>query len=93
MISEKYFHLFSVSGLFSFTICVIMMSEQERFLPMMARFCLLYTSYPQVIPAFFNRRLVRSSMELYLHFNLLMDCLLYTSYTPYSASTDDLSTW
>ena len=29
--------------------------------------------YPQVIPAFFNRRLVRSSMELYLHFNLLMD--------------------
>ena len=36
MISEKYFHLFSVSGLFSFTLCVIMMSEQERFLPMMA---------------------------------------------------------
>ena len=32
-----------------------------------------FLPYPQVIPAFFNRRLVRSSMELYLHFNLLMD--------------------
>ena len=32
-----------------------------------------FLPYPQVTPAFFNRRLVRSSMELYLHFNLLMD--------------------
>ena len=32
-----------------------------------------FLRYPQVIPAFFNSRLVRSSMELYLHFNLLMD--------------------
>ena len=32
-----------------------------------------FLRYPQVIPAFFNRRLVRSSMELYLHFNLDMD--------------------
>ena len=29
--------------------------------------------YPQVIPALFNGRLVRSSMKLYLHFNLPMD--------------------
>ena len=29
--------------------------------------------YPQVIPAFFNRRLVRSSMKFYFHFNLPMD--------------------
>ena len=32
-----------------------------------------FLRYPQLIPAFFNRRLVRSSMELYLHFNLAMD--------------------
>ena len=32
-----------------------------------------FLRYPQVIPAFFNRRLVRSSMEFYSHFNLLMD--------------------
>ena len=32
-----------------------------------------FLPYPQLIPAFFNRRLVRSSMELYLHFNLAMD--------------------
>ena len=32
-----------------------------------------FLPYPQVIPAFFNRRLVRSSMEFYSHFNLLMD--------------------
>ena len=29
--------------------------------------------YPQVIPALFSGRLVRSSMKLYLHFNLPMD--------------------
>ena len=29
--------------------------------------------YPQVIPALFSVRLVRSSMKLYLHFNLPMD--------------------
>ena len=32
-----------------------------------------FLRYPQVIPAFFNRRLVRSSMKLYFHFNLPMD--------------------
>ena len=32
-----------------------------------------FLPYPQLIPAFFNRRLVRSSMKLYLHFNLPMD--------------------
>ena len=32
-----------------------------------------FLRYPQLIPAFFNRRLVRSSMEFYLHFNLAMD--------------------
>ena len=32
-----------------------------------------FLRYPQLIPAFFNRRLVRSSMKLYLHFNLAMD--------------------
>ena len=32
-----------------------------------------FLRYPQVIPAFFNRRLVRSSMGLYSHFNLAMD--------------------
>ena len=32
-----------------------------------------FLRYPQLIPAFFNRRLVRSSMGLYSHFNLAMD--------------------
>ena len=32
-----------------------------------------FLRYPQVIPAFFNRRLVRSSMKFYFHFNLPMD--------------------
>ena len=32
-----------------------------------------FLRYPQLIPAFFNRRLVRSSMRLYSHFNLAMD--------------------
>ena len=32
-----------------------------------------FLRYPQVIPAFFNRRLVRSSMGFYSHFNLPMD--------------------
>ena len=32
-----------------------------------------FLRYPQVIPALFNGRLVRSSMKLYLHFNLPMD--------------------
>ena len=32
-----------------------------------------FLRYPQLIPAFFNRRVVRSSMEFYLHFNLSMD--------------------
>ena len=32
-----------------------------------------FLPYPQLIPAFFNRRLVRSSMRLYSHFNLAMD--------------------
>ena len=32
-----------------------------------------FLPYPQLIPAFFNRRLVRSSMEFYSHFNLAMD--------------------
>ena len=32
-----------------------------------------FLRYPQVIPAFFNRRLVRSSMVFYHHFNLPMD--------------------
>ena len=32
-----------------------------------------FLPYPQVIPAFFNRRLVRSSMKFYFHFNLPMD--------------------
>ena len=32
-----------------------------------------FLRYPQVIPAFFNRRVVRSSMEFYSHFNLPMD--------------------
>ena len=32
-----------------------------------------FLPYPQLIPAFFNRRLVRSSMKFYFHFNLLMD--------------------
>ena len=32
-----------------------------------------FLSYPQVIPALFSGRLVRSSMKLYLHFNLPMD--------------------
>ena len=31
-----------------------------------------FLRYPQLIPAFFNIRLVRSSMEFYLHFNLDM---------------------
>ena len=34
---------------------------------------LAFHPYPQLIPAFFNRRLVRSSMEFYSHFNLAMD--------------------
>ena len=32
-----------------------------------------FLRYPQVIPALFSGRLVRSSMKLYLHFNLPMD--------------------
>ncbi len=32
-----------------------------------------FLPYPQLIPAFFNRRLVRSSMNFYAHFNLAMD--------------------
>ena len=32
-----------------------------------------FLRYPQLIPAFFNRRLVRSSMNFYVHFNLAMD--------------------
>ena len=32
-----------------------------------------FLRYPQLIPAFFNRRLVRSSMRFYSHFNLAMD--------------------
>ena len=32
-----------------------------------------FLRYPQVIPALFSVRLVRSSMKLYLHFNLPMD--------------------
>ena len=32
-----------------------------------------FLRYPQVIPALFNGRLVRSSMRFYSHFNLLMD--------------------
>ena len=32
-----------------------------------------FLRYPQVIPTLFSGRLVRSSMKLYLHFNLLMD--------------------
>ena len=32
-----------------------------------------FLPYPQLIPAFFNRRLVRSSMNFYVHFNLAMD--------------------
>ena len=32
-----------------------------------------FLRYPQVIPDLFSGRLVRSSMELYLHFNLAMD--------------------
>ena len=32
-----------------------------------------FLRYPQVIPAFFNRRLVRSSKKFYFLFNLLMD--------------------
>ena len=32
-----------------------------------------FLPYPQLIPAFFNRRLVRSSMGFYSHFNLAMD--------------------
>ena len=35
-----------------------------------------FLRYPQLIPAFFNRRLVRSSMGLYSHFNLAMDLSL-----------------
>ena len=31
-----------------------------------------FLRYPQLIPAFFNRRLVRSSMNFYVHFNLAM---------------------
>ena len=32
-----------------------------------------FLRYPQVIPALFSGRLVRSSMKFYLHFNLPMD--------------------
>ena len=32
-----------------------------------------FLRYPQIIPALFSGRLVRSSMKLYLHFNLSMD--------------------
>ena len=32
-----------------------------------------FLRYPQLIPAFFNRRLVRSSIGFYSHFNLAMD--------------------
>ena len=32
-----------------------------------------FLRYPQVIPALFSGRLVRSSMKFYLHFNLTMD--------------------
>ena len=34
---------------------------------------MVFLRYPQVIPALFSGRLVRSSMKLYLHFNLPMD--------------------
>ena len=32
-----------------------------------------FLRYPQLIPAFFNRRLVRASMNFYVHFTLAMD--------------------
>ena len=32
-----------------------------------------FLRYPQLIPTFFNRCLVRSSMNFYVHFNLAMD--------------------
>ena len=32
-----------------------------------------FLPYPQLIPAFFNRRLVRPSMKFYSHFSLAMD--------------------
>jgi hypothetical protein len=32
-----------------------------------------FLPYPQLIPTFFNRCLVRSSMSFYAHFNLAMD--------------------
>ena len=44
-------------------------SERTSYL----RVRLEFLRYPQLIPAFFNRRLVRSSMRLYSHFNLAMD--------------------
>ena len=50
-----------------------------------------FLPYPQVIPAFFNRRLVRSSMKFYFHFNLPMDRSpgfgsTSCNYAPYSDS-------
>ena len=46
-----------------------------------------FLPYPQVIPVIFRWRLVRSSMKLYLHFNLPMDRSLgFGSASYYSAA-------